>query len=573
MQNCGKLNADNNYYDYISTGLLTDYEYSTLYPEACVEGFTNNYSFLHIPEDGNENHISRYGYTAVPKLFGLMDTSNVEAIGALRLQNQPVLSLRGQGVIVGFVDTGIAYDLPIFRNEDGTTRLLGLWDQSIQNDAAPINGDIKTNSSLYKAEYGTHYSSADIDRALQSSDPYSIVPSRDTEGHGTFMAGVACGKPDRAGDFTGIATDSAIAVVKLKQAKPYLKKYFCVDEEKPAFSEIDIMNGVRYLLDLARYYKKPLIICIGVGTNQGGHDGRMPLSDYLSSVSNLIYVSVVQAAGNEGDARLHYYSKITEGIIPPIEIRVGPEGRRQGFCMELWGNSLSSYSVGLQSPSGDIVPIFESQINEMRTFPFLLDDSIVQIYGNVSKEQGGDYLIFFRFLTPAEGIWKINVDSGGGFSTDFHMWMPISEFISNDTYFLNPDSYTTLTSNACAINPITFGMYNHLQQGLTAVSSKGYTRTNQVKPDLLAPGVNIYGPNTDGTYTIKSGTSIAAAHGAGAAALIMEFGSIRGNYKYIGGLDIKTIMIRGAARKGDIVYPNKDWGYGALDIYQVFQNL
>lgn len=572
-QKCDFVNFSEDYFDFIVEKRQDFEDIMRQFPGACVEDFGLNTAFLHIPTEGTEQgntkrfleYVNRFGYMAIPKLFGLMDTSNVEAIGATRIQNQPVLNLRGQGVMLGFVDTGIAYNLPIFQNEDGTSRILGIWDQNIEN------GNTYEESSPFKKGYGTYYNQEEITEALQQSNPYDLVPSRDEEGHGTFMAGIAAGKYDKKADFIGVAPDTAIAVVKLKPAKRYLRRFFGVPEGIPAYSELDIMNGVQFLLDLSVYYKKPIIICIGVGTNQGGHDGRMPISRYLSGVSDTQSMAVVQAAGNEGNARRHYYGRVSEEMQDTVEIRVG-RGVEE-FTVELWGNSLNTFYVGLQSPGGQTIePVF-SQNEEVRKYDFILEGSTVYIQDRIMKMQGGDNLILLHFVAPSEGIWKIQVAVRGAFQANFHMWMPISQFVSEDTYFLASNPYTTLVSNACATNTIVTGMYNHYLNALVPESSKGYTRINQVKPDVTAPGVNVYGPATDGTYTMRTGSSIAAAHGAGAAALIMEFGVIRGYSTYMDGLEIKTLMIRGAERKPTLEYPNPDWGYGTLNVYQVFQEI
>lgn len=573
---CGTANQSEEYYDYIVERSLILERMQEYFPNACSEQVGLKYDFLHIPMENTEGlsgrgdmkkliqDVTRFGYTAIPKAFGLMDTSSVEATGVLRVQNQPVLNLRGQGVILGFVDTGIAYDLPIFQNEDGTSRILGLWDQTVVSEK-----EYTEEADFFRWEYGTYYNQEEITAALKSEHPYDVVPSRDEEGHGTFLAGIAAGKVDRKADFTGMAPDASLAVVKLKPMKQYMRRFFSIPDGVVAYSEIDIYNAVSFLLELSWYYRKPVVMCIGLGTNQGGHDGRMPISDYMSQISNSRGMAVVQAAGNEGNARRHYYGRVSENLQDVVEIKVGKNV--EGFCVELWGNSLNTFYVGIQSPSGKTVPPVPPERDEVREYDFILDGSKVYIYDYVTVSQGGDYVVVLHFQTPAEGVWKIQVAAKGSFDTEYHMWMPITQFVPEDTYFLQSNPYTTLTSNACATSTLVMGMYNHYFDALTPESSKGYTRTNQVKPDLAAPGVNVYGPFTDGSYGYRTGSSIAAAHGAGASALLMEYGIARGNATYMDGMDIRSLLIRGAGRKPTLEYPNPDWGYGTLDVYETFQ--
>lgn len=566
-RSCGYFNVRDDYYDFI---VETDFnpELYRLSPGYCLEDFGGKFQFLHLPQRNDLNkYIGLLGYAALPKVLGLMDTTSVESTGALRLQNQPVLTLRGQGTIIGIVDTGIAYDLPIFRNEDGTSRILGMWDQTIPQ---PEDEDMLPNNyPPIAVDYGTTYNNAQINQALQSGNPYEMIPSRDEQEHGTFLAGIAAGRYDRNADFIGIAPDCNLAIVKLKQVKPYLREFYGIGEGIAAYSEIDIMNGVKYLLELAQYYMKPLVLLIGAGTNQGGHDGRMPLSEYLSSVADIQGIAVVQAAGNEGNARRHYSGRVSQQNWETVELRIGPGVK--GFTIELWGNALNTFYVGLRSPSGRTIPPILPQTMQGHEYRFPIEGTTVTIYDRVSKIQGGDYLVLIRFETPGEGIWQLQVAAKGNFTTDYHLWMPIRQFVPEDTYFLSSNPYTTLTSNACAVNSITVGMYQHLTDSLTPEGSKGFTRTNLVKPDILAPGVNVYGPLTNGSYGTMTGSSIAAAHATGAAALLFEYGIVKGNYTYMDGVDIKTILIRNASRKRNLEYPNRDWGYGTLNVYQAFQ--
>ena len=169
----------------------------------------------------------------------------------------PALELFGNGVLVGFVDTGIDYTHPAFMNADGTSRILSIWDQTIEGGEKKPKG----------FAYGCEYSNEQINEAISASNPYEIVPSRDTEGHGTFMAGVACGNETEDGQFSGVAPSAAICVVKCKQAKQNLRDYYQISSEITCFSEADLILGVCYLWRQAVQMRMPLVLCLGVGTN------------------------------------------------------------------------------------------------------------------------------------------------------------------------------------------------------------------------------------------------------------------------------------------------------------------
>lgn len=533
-----------------------------------------------------------FGYQATPKIFGLLDSSNIESIGAFRVRNQPALSLRGQGVVIGIVDTGITWDLDIFRNEDGTTRLLGLWDQTLEQDYTrnnnqslqDVTNQVGLNETTQSREldggfvpltqtltYGTFYSLAQINDALLSDDPYNQIPSRDAIGHGTALAGIAAGKPDAAFDFSGVAPDASLAVVKLRPAKRELQQFYGIAGREgtspflsPAYSEIDIMNGVQYLTELAFQYKRPLVILLGLGCNFGGHDGRMPLAEYLSRVGDASGYGVVAAAGNEGNAAGHYYGVTMPGQTETIEIKV--DAGVKAFSLELWGNALNTYRIGLQSPTGRRIEPVSLVGSEVFSYSFPLDASAVYVHGQTRIAQGNDAVAVFHFEAPSEGVWQILLQVEGSFATDFHMWLPLSDQV----YFLSPNPYTTVVSNACGTNILTVGMMNHRTNSVVAESSKGYTRVGAIKPDLLAPGVEVQVPLPDGTYVSRTGSSIAAAHGAGAMALLMEYGILRGRATDLDGVAAGNLLIQGADRKLQLTYPNRDWGYGSLDVYNSF---
>ena len=208
------------------------------------------------------------------------------------MQNYPTLELQGSGVLIGFVDTGIDYQNPIFRNLDGTTRIAGIWDQTLQ-DGMPPEGFL----------YGTEYTEDMINEALRSDTTQEMVPTSDEQGHGTFLASIAAGGASEEEEgFLGAAPDAQIAVVKLKEAKRYLKEFYLINTDAPCYQENDIMLGVTYLNNLANKLELPLIICIALGTNMGSHSANSPLTSQLDIYANTANRAVVIGSGNEANA-------------------------------------------------------------------------------------------------------------------------------------------------------------------------------------------------------------------------------------------------------------------------------
>ncbi len=535
-------------------------EYYALFQSSAVNYIDDKYSTIYYPSSllSDNTFIQKIGYSAVPNLYGLLDTEVLEEIGVRRIQNIPTLSLRGEGVLLGFIDTGIDYTNPIFQYADRTTRISSIWDQSIEN----------LNASSDNFYYGTEYSREQINLALQNESPLSIVPSMDEIGHGTSLAGLAGGAGNINPNFSGIATYAEFVVVKLKEAKANLKEFYLVPKDAISYQENDIMFGISYLFNKAISLKKPIVICIGLGSNQGAHDSSGSLADMIYNYANKLGVAIVVAAGNEVNALHHYYGgTVSTAAYETVELKVGENDT--GFSMELWGNIPGTYSISMVSPSGEYISRIPAKRGEHREFTFLFENTTVVIDYFLVEAQTGIQLILFRFMNAAPGIWKINVYKSK-ISSGYHIWLPMRNFISAETYFISADPYTTITNPANSVTPITITAYNILDQSIYTNASRGYTQTFAIKPDLAAPGVNVYSPTLNNVYEVRTGTSFAAAVTTGTVALLLEWGIVKGNDRIMDGVQVKKYLIRGVKRNPNEEYPNRIWGFGILDIYGTF---
>ncbi len=532
------------------------------FPNATYHIMNEEYAVVYIPRSQlTENLIRQIGYTPIPSLYGLTVQNSFEASGIQRLRRLPNFDLRGQGVIVGIIDTGVDYVNPVFRNQDGTTKIAAIWDQTIESENYPL-----------PYFYGTQYLREDINRALSSENPLEVVPSTDTNGHGTMLAGITAGSDLPEQDFSGVVPESELIVVKLKQAKQIIRDYFIVPSDVDCYQENDIMWGVQYVVDMARSLQRPVAICIGLGSSQGSHDGRGALSNILSIAADFPGIAVSISAGNEGNAARHFYSEINQSLgYRVVELNIGEN--EPGFAMELWGAAPNTYSIDILSPTGEYIPRITESLRVNRDISFVFERTTITVEYYMVESSTGDQLIFLRFRNPTEGIWTFRVYTRGDLTGSFNIWLPMNGFMSNNTYFVQPDPYTTITSPGNSPVPITVTAYNTDNNTLYRRASKGYSRINTIKPEIAAPGVNIKAPALNQTYTSMTGTSAAAAHTAGITAMILEWAIVRGNYPGVDTVEIKKFIIRGAIRNPNIVYPNRDWGYGILDIYNVFDTL
>lgn len=521
------------------------------------------YAIIYIPiTEITERSIYVYGYSAIPTLYGLVIERSLEASGIQRIRRTPAFDLRGEGVLIGICDTGIDYTNPVFLHEDGTSKITFLWDQTIDSEDQYPPGTF----------FGTQYSAEQINNALKSATPLEVVPSTDDIGHGTMMAGIAAGAEIQAEDFSGVVPDSDLVIVKLKQTKPILRNLFRVPLDAPCYQENDIMWGVQYLVSIARQLKRPMAIGVGLGSSQGVHDGRGSLSAQLSLIGDFSGITVTNAAGNEGNTRRHYFATIDPSVgTNAVELNVGEN--EPGFFMELWGIPPSTYSIDILSPTGEYVPRIAESLQVNREVSFIFESTNIVIDYQMVESQTGAQLILLRFLRPTPGVWRFQVYARGDLPADFHIWLPMDGFISTNTYFVQPNPYTTVTSPGDGLVPITVTAYNPENDSLNRASSKGFSGINTVKPEIAAPGVNMLSPTLDHKFNRVTGTSSAAAHTAGVTAMLLEWGIVRGHYPGIDTVEVKKFIIRGARRNPGLAYPNRDWGYGILDIYNVFDVL
>ena len=546
----------------------------------CADYVSSDYIILHMPLTPDAVSMRVHSYYMIPSLFSPLDYNAMEASGILSAFNSPALNNQGKGVLIGLVDTGIDYRSPLFQNPDGTTRIAGIWDQSVPIEEDVLPAGVPDYYPMGGSSYGTEYTREQINEALASDDPLSLVPTQDTIGHGTFLAGLAAGSSIPQEDFTGAAPEAELAVVKLKPAKKYLRDFYLIPSDAPAFQENDIMMGIKYLRMMADRLKKPLVILLAMGSNSGSHIGTSPLSQVTQNYSGFFGIITVIAGGNETGAAHHFYASIPAGTeYEDVEIRVGKEEAERGFVLELWAADADTYTVGFISPSGERISRIPIIANNETSIPFLLDATTITVNYQLIEAESGSQLIFMRFQTPAAGIWTVRVYNTQRFKGTFHMWLPVQGMISEETVFLRPDPYSTITVPGNSRLPITVGAYDTSTGGIYIHSSRGFTPNQIVKPELAAPGVNILGPSvgrkpgSDTPMTTRTGTSAAAAITAGAAANLLGWGIVEGNYPNMSEASVKSYLIRGAQRNPALTYPNREFGYGTLDLFQTFLRL
>jgi len=553
--------------DYLS--LILDYPFvPAVLEEAgidhCYVPVRGNLGILYLKRSSlPEVSVSGFSYRYLPQLYGLgafadtgpsaFDARPLSESGILSVQLPP-LSLTGVGVIIGIIDTGISYENPVFRYSDGSSRILAIWDQTDQSGEPP-KGFL----------YGSLYTREQINEALLTQAPQERIPVTDEIGHGTALAAVAGGSRLSEGEaFTGAAPDAVFVVVKVKPAKEYLREYFLTAENVPAYSTDDLLMAVRYLEDFTIPFERPLDILIGMGTSLGSHTGASLFSEYLQSAAERFSQTVVIAGGNEGNAAGHFRAALREQQ-RAVEIRVGENTK--GFMAEIWGMSPAVFRVSVRSPGGETVEEVDFRLGDRLDYTFVYEKSRLEIDYVLMERNTGDQLVLLRFTDPAPGVWTVLVRGlrtvPGGV---FDVWLTPAGFIQGEAYFLSADPEITLTMPSYVEDSVTVTAYNSQNGSFYYNSGQGFSRTGQQKPDLAAPGVRISTPI--GPYT---GTAMAAALTAGAAAQLLQWTVVEKNRTYLSSREINGYLTAGARRVETAEsYPGRQWGYGRLDMERTF---
>lgn len=439
--------------------------------------------------------------------------------------------LDGEGILVGFIDTGIDYNHPAFINDDGTTRIKYIY-------------DLEQGGKIYDSET--------INKALQSANPSSVVNSVDLVGHGTHVAGIACagGKIDRK--FYGVAPKSSIAMVKAARTR------FALSTQ--------IMRGLKFLNDKSKELGLPLVVNMSLSTNDGAHNGSSLLERYISITAALERQTIVIAAGNEGEAAHH----ISGTLNSENDVYFNVGDAETIIALNIYKSILPRISIEITSPSG----ISSGEIFLAEGFRSgRIGESIYEIYDTGPKpfDISGEIGIMLRGVNAfvSSGQWKLTIRRINDYKGNFNIWLPISEGLNVTTKFLDPTINNTLGIPATVINIISVGSYNYLTNNISPFSGRGEAFIGQyIKPDIVAPGENIYSTIPEKSYDRKTGTSMATPNVTGICALMMQWGIVKKNDPYLYGERLKYYLIIGAKKeRRDISYPDSAWGYGEVCAY------
>lgn len=520
-------------------------------PEISVVPLLGRYAIVTLPESMLDEYSRRpqIEFIEKPTRLYFEDLFSKEASCITQVQRDEPGNLRltGHGVLIGIVDSGVDYRHPAFFTADGKSRILRLWDQSIPGN--PPEG--------YAT--GTEYTNEEINEALSLSvqEGRRLVPSEDVSGHGTAVLGVAAGSDFSRGAVNrGVAYESDLLVVKMGIPR---------QDSFPRTTEL--MQGVDYLVRQAIRLGRSIAINLSFGNNYGSHRGDSLLETYLDNVSGMGKNVICVGMGNNGNDALHTGGMLSPGEIQEIELGVG--AFEPTLNVQLWKNYEDEMEIYLEHPAGERVgPLFET-LGAQR---WQAGNTKLLIYYGKPAPYHVTQEIYVDFLPQDEktpyvdsGVWKIILAARNIKNGEYFLWLPGGKTLNPGTAFYLPRPQGTLTIPATARRVISVGAYDARQNTYADFSGRGCRALPYPKPDLAAPGVDIYAPRPGGGYAAFTGTSFSTPFVTGAAALLMEWGIIRRNDPYLYGEKLKAYLRRGAkALQGSEKLPNDLIGWGRL---------
>ena len=507
----------------------------------------------------NENAIF---YIELPRVMQYITSENAGTVCATNSIYSPQsYGVSGEGVIVAVLDSGIDYSHLDFRNADGTTRILGIWDQNL--DGIPPQG----------FSSGAYYTRDQINQALAQPTVearLAIVPSTDSLGHGTAVTGVAAGNGNASGgQNSGIAPKSDILVVKMSE-------YFEEDGSFIGPTNADVMRGIAFAIEQAQYYGKPLSLMIGVGLNEGAHTGHSNLEIFINQMNIIWPGNMCVGTGNEANKERHASGKLEEGSTAEIQIAIEPD--QKFYSANFYKNYVDHMSFIIVAPNGEKTDILHDRVNNV-AYVFGNTSVLINISNSPFSARTQEMVVLlegYGVESVDPGIWTIQIIGDNIVDGRYNVWSTVTRQQERNNRFLQPDPYTTLTIPSTTSFITSVGSINGRTEQILNTSGRGFTVDDRVKPDIVAPGLNITVPQagSENLYTTMSGSSIATAFMCGAYALFIQYGLRVKPESYLYGEVLKGLVLRYAKKPKQFGnYPNTSYGYGILCVATVLEAL
>lgn len=473
------------------------------------------------------------------------------AAGINFIEDNPYINLNGKDVLIGIIDSGIDYLHPDFINEDNTSKIISIWDQESEVKPPP-EGMI----------FGSEFTRDDINQAISNNDD---TLTKDNIGTGTIAAGIAVGNGRVNELYRGVALGSELIVVKLRQYEGTFK------EGRINYINTDFLAGIKYILDIAKKEDKYLIINLTLGQRPRSLILTTLLNTFSEIRSNGVFV--VSGAGNEGNTDVHYEGSL-QGVDTFQDV-ILEVGEQKSLDITIALNDPGRVGVEVISPSGEISYKVEyAPDNEQYEGEYNLEDSPYEIRLIYPWLLSGNEELLIRIIDIKPGIWTIRLYPDIVITGEVDIYLPNKNLIAEETRFLDPNSYSTITFYGGTESVITIGAYNDKTNSMWIGSSRGPLKGRElIKPDIVAPGVDIIGPYINKNYAKATGTGVSSSLACGVMALIIEYINNQGTYasRALYTRVLKTYLMLGATKNTIYSYPNDTQGYGVLDLQRTIE--
>ena len=467
------------------------------------------------------------------------------AAGTEYIYKNPYISVDGTGTLIAIIDSGIDYLHPDFINEDGTSKIVSIWDQEGNSNPPPTG-----------AIFGSEFTREEINEYIKRNDSSLSV---DNIGTGTIAAGIAAGLGHGNSNYDGVAVDSELVVIKLKSYKDTFAK------GKVNYEESDFLAGIKYALEVADRENKRMVINLTVGgrSTSGIEVSMLDSFEDLGGSGRI----VVCGAGNEGNTDIHYSGNIqmadkSQDIIIQV-------GEQVNLDITLCPIGPDKIGAAIISPGGEMGYVInytpEPFVYRGR---FNLEDTSYEMRYIYPWIKSGNEMLDIILKNIKPGIWTLRIFPEFIINGNYNVYLPNKNLISPQTRFTDSSSDATITIFVVIKKVITVGAYNDRTDSLWIGSSKGPVVKRQIKPDIVAPGVDIIGPYQNDAYNTATGTGVSSSVVAGIVAIMMSYiiSQEEESRNLLFSEPLKTFLMLGATRKEIYTYPNMAQGYGILNL-------
>lgn len=467
------------------------------------------------------------------------------AAGTEYIYINPYITPTGKDIIIAIIDSGINYLHPDFIKSDNTTKIISIWDQE---------STLKPPPEGYL--FGSEFTRGEINEYIKRNDSSLSV---DNIGTGTIAAGIAAGLGHGNSNYDGVAVDSELVVIKLKSYKDTFAK------GKVNYEESDFLAGIKYALEVADRENKRMVINLTVG-GRSTSGIEVSMLDFFEDLGGSGRI-VVCGAGNEGNTDIHYRGNIqmadkSQDIIIQV-------GEQVNLDITLCPIGPDKIGAAIISPGGEM-----SYVINYTPEPFVyrgrfnLEDTSYEMRYIYPWIKSGNEMLDITLKNIKPGIWTLRIFPEFIINGNYNVYLPNKNLISPQTRFTDSSSDATITLFGVIKTVITVGAYNDRTDSLWIGSSKGPVVKRPIKPDIVAPGVDIIGPYQNDAYNTATGTGISSSVVTGIVAIMMSYiiSQEEESRNLLFSEPLKTFLMVGATRKEIYTYPNMAQGYGILNL-------